>query len=60
MAWGESLTMNGWNREENGQAGQGKRRRSKSGQRVQLEGMYADEWGGVLLLLQGDIFPEHP
>jgi hypothetical protein len=52
--------MNGWYGEEFGQAGQGKRRRGKSGQRVQLEGMYADEWGGVLHLLQGDVFPEHP
>lgn len=52
--------MNGWNREAFGQGGRGTRRRYKSGSSVQLEGVYADEWGGVLLLLQGDVFPTHP
>ncbi|GBG09888.1 hypothetical protein B1748_01645 [Paenibacillus sp. MY03] len=36
------------------------KRRYKSGQRVQFEGIYHDEWGGSLLLLPGDVFPLHP
>ncbi|MDQ6421181.1 hypothetical protein RB620_17290 [Paenibacillus sp. LHD-117] len=38
----------------------GAKRRFKSGQWVQFEGLYMDDWGGDLLLLQGDLFPAHP
>ena len=38
----------------------GTKRKYKSGHLVQVEGLYNDEWGGALLLLQGDVFPVHP
>ena len=39
---------------------QGGKRKFKSGQSVQYEGLYADDWGDRLHLLQGDQFPSNP
>lgn len=38
----------------------GAKRRFKSGQWVEYEGVYLNEWGDDLLLVQGDLFPSHP
>ncbi|MHA7965801.1 hypothetical protein ACX93W_16900 [Paenibacillus sp. CAU 1782] len=35
-------------------------RRYRTGQWVEHEGLYSDDWGGNLLLLRGDLFPSHP
>jgi hypothetical protein len=34
-------------------------RRFASGQFVPFDGMYSDVWGGLLPLLQGELFPSH-
>lgn len=39
---------------------QGSKRRFKTGQWVQFDGMYSNDWGDDLLLIQGDLFPTHP
>ncbi|MHA6482997.1 hypothetical protein ACX1C1_13955 [Paenibacillus sp. strain BS8-2] len=52
--------MKGWHREENSHNSRSTKQRGRSGKRVQLEGMYENEWGDGLLLMQGDIFPAHP
>ncbi|MFF2885389.1 hypothetical protein [Paenibacillus sp. NPDC057967] len=39
---------------------QSAKRRFKTGQWVQYEGMYSNDWGDDLLLVQGDLFPTHP
>ncbi|MCF2937737.1 hypothetical protein L1N85_04715 [Paenibacillus alkaliterrae] len=36
------------------------RRRFKTGQWVEYDGLYSDDWGGDLMLMQGDLFPVHP
>lgn len=36
------------------------KRRFKTGQWVEFDGLYADDWGGDLVLVQGDLFPIHP
>lgn len=35
-------------------------RRFKTGQWVEYDGLYSDDWGGDLHLIQGDLFPAHP
>jgi hypothetical protein len=35
-------------------------RRYRSGQRVEQGGLYVNDWGGELVLLPGDMFPNHP
>ena len=39
---------------------EGVKRRFKTGQWVQFEGLYSNDWGDDLLLVQGDLFPSHP
>ncbi|OBZ13488.1 MULTISPECIES: hypothetical protein [Bacillales] len=39
---------------------QQKKRRFKTGQWVEYDGLYSDDWGGDLMLIQGDLFPAHP
>ncbi|MBH5319103.1 hypothetical protein I6N90_14950 [Paenibacillus sp. GSMTC-2017] len=39
---------------------QGVKRRFKTGHMVQHEGLYSNDWGDDLLLIQGDLFPTHP
>lgn len=36
------------------------KRRFKAGQWVQYDGLYSDDWGDDLMLVQGDLFPMHP
>jgi len=36
------------------------KRRFKTGQWVEFDGLYSDDWGGDLVLVQGDLFPMHP
>ncbi|MBD2867922.1 hypothetical protein [Paenibacillus arenilitoris] len=36
------------------------KRRFRSGQWVEFDGLYSDDWGGDLMLLQGESFPVHP
>ncbi|MGO4537436.1 hypothetical protein [Paenibacillus sp. 2TAB19] len=36
------------------------KRRFKTGQWVQYDGLYSDDWGGDLVLMQGELFPSHP
>ncbi|WP_424767359.1 hypothetical protein [Paenibacillus sp. sgz302251] len=38
----------------------GKKRRFKTGQWVEYDGLYTDDWGDDLVLVQGDLFPIHP
>lgn len=38
----------------------GGKRRFKTGQQVVCDGLYSDDWGDNLLLLQGDRFPSNP
>jgi len=38
----------------------GVRRRFKAGQWVEFDGVYSNDWGDDLLLMQGDLFPPHP
>ncbi|WP_138755271.1 hypothetical protein [Paenibacillus sinopodophylli] len=42
------------------QKNQKTKRRYKTGQWVEYEGLYTDDWGGDLVLVQGDLFPAHP
>lgn len=35
-------------------------KRFRTGQWVEHEGLYADDWGDSLLLLKGDLFPANP
>lgn len=44
----------------NEQRQQKSKRRFKTGQWVQFDGLYSDDWGGDLMLVQGDLFPAHP
>lgn len=44
----------------NEQRQQKAKRRFKTGQWVQYDGLYSDDWGGDLMLVQGDLFPAHP
>lgn len=44
----------------NEQRQQRAKRRFKTGQWVQYDGLYSDDWGGDLMLVQGDLFPAHP
>ncbi|MEK3882824.1 hypothetical protein [Paenibacillus sp. PL2-23] len=39
---------------------EGSKRRFRTGQWVQQEGLYSNDWGDDLLLVQGDLFPSHP
>lgn len=39
---------------------EGSKRRFKTGQWVEYDGVYLSEWGDDLLLVQGDLFPSHP
>lgn len=39
---------------------QSTKRRFKTGQFVEFDGLYSDDWGGDLVLVQGDLFPVHP
>ncbi|MCA0756122.1 hypothetical protein KP806_13785 [Paenibacillus sp. N4] len=36
------------------------KRRFRTGQWVEYDGLYSDDWGGDLVLVKGDLFPVHP